>query len=107
MEIVLVGDKYLTSGFRLIGINTIEADDDEEAAKKVEELVLSGAFKIFLITEKVALRLRRLREDLLKARKFYPIFMVIPDLEGPINERIKELQQLVNQAIGVKLEFGR
>ncbi|HKZ94165.1 MAG TPA: V-type ATP synthase subunit F [Candidatus Bathyarchaeia archaeon] len=41
MDMVMVGDKYLLSGFRLIGVETIEADD-EAAAKKVEELVYEG-----------------------------------------------------------------
>lgn len=103
MEMVMVGDKYLASGFRLIGIETIEAATDDVAAKKVQELVNEGACKIILITEKVALKLKNLRENLIKTRRFYPVFVIIPDLEGPINERIRELRQLVNQAVGVKL----
>jgi vacuolar-type H+-ATPase subunit F/Vma7 len=107
MEIVMVGDRYLASGIRLTGVDTIEATNDEDAAKKVGELVLEGTYKVILITERVSLKLKKLRDDLLKARRFYPVFVIIPDLEGPINERIKELHQLVNQAIGVKLELGR
>jgi len=106
MEIVIVGNKYLTSCFRLAGVDTVEAADEEVAAKKVEDLTTQGTHKIILITEKTAVRLKSLREDMLKTRRFYPIFVIIPDLEGPVNERIRELHQLVNQAIGVKLELG-
>lgn len=106
METVIVGNKYLTSCFRLAGVDTIEAADEEEAARKTEDLILQGTYNMIFITEKVALRLKDLREDLLKTRRFYPIFVIIPDLEGPVNERIRELHQLVNQAIGVKLELG-
>jgi vacuolar-type H+-ATPase subunit F/Vma7 len=104
MEMVMVGDRYLASGFRLIGIDTMEVANDDQAAKKVEELVSEGKCKIIFITEKVALRLKALREGLLKARRFYPVFVVIPDFEGPMNVRTKELHQLVNQAIGAKLK---
>ena len=103
MDMVMIGDKYLAGGFRLIGINTIEVSNDDLAAKKVQELAFEGRFKIIFITEKVALKLRNLREDLIKTRRFYPVFVIIPDLEGALNERIRELRQLVNQAVGVKL----
>lgn len=103
MDMVMIGDKYLAGGFRLIGINTIEVPNDDVAAKKVKDLVFEGKLKIVFITEKVALKLKDLREDLIKTRKFYPVFVIIPDLEGALNERIRELRQLVNQAVGVKL----
>jgi len=99
----MIGDKYLVSGFRLIGVDTIEVASDDLAAKKVEELVFEGKCKIIFVTEKVAVKLKTLREDLIKTRRFYPVFVIVPDFEGPLNERIKELHQLVNQAIGVKL----
>ena len=79
MEIAMVADKYVASGFRLVGVDTIEAEDDNSAAKKVEELVSQGTYKIILITEKVAVKLKPLREDMLKTRRFYPIFVVVPD----------------------------
>ena len=104
MEIVMIGDQYLASGFRLIGVDTIEVTSDDAATKKVKELVLEGKCKIIIITENVALKLKVMRMDLLKIRKFYPIFLIIPDFEGPLNERVKELYQFVNQATGIKLK---
>jgi len=103
VDMVIVGDKYLVSGFRLVGIETIEVANDDLAAKKVESLVLEGKCKILFITEKVALKLKSLREDLIKTKRYYPVFVIIPDLEGSLHERIRELHQLVNQAVGVKL----
>jgi vacuolar-type H+-ATPase subunit F/Vma7 len=106
MEIVMIGDKYLVSGFRLIGIDTIEADDDASAMRKVEQLVSEGTRKVIIITERVAVKLKPLREDMLRTRRLYPIFVIVPDWEGGLNERTKELYQLVNQAIGTKLKLG-
>ena len=106
MEIVMVGDKYLASGFRLVGVETITVEDDEQAAKQVERLVSEGAYKIILITEKVAMKLKPLREDMLRTKRFYPVFVIVPDFGGTLNERQRELRQLVSQAIGVKLKLG-
>jgi vacuolar-type H+-ATPase subunit F/Vma7 len=105
MEMVMVGDKYLASGFRLIGIEASEAADDDAAAKKVEDIVSEGKYEIVIISERVALKTKTLRERLLVAKKPYPIFLIIPDFQGPLQERIKELHQLVDQAMGVKLKL--
>lgn len=105
MEMVMVGDKYLASGFRLIGIETNEVTDDDAAAKKVEDIVSEGKYEIIIISERVALKIKTLRDGLLVAKKSYPVFLIIPDFQGPLNKRIKELHQLVDQAIGVKLKL--
>ena len=105
MEIVMVGDKYLATGFRLIGIESNEVADDDAAARKVEDFVSEGKYEIVIITERVALKIKELRDSLLAAKKAYPVFLIIPDFEGPLHERIKELHQLVDQAIGVKLKL--
>jgi vacuolar-type H+-ATPase subunit F/Vma7 len=105
MGMVMVGDKYLASGFRLIGIETNEVTDDDAAAKKVENIVSEGKYEIVIISEKVALKIKTLRDGLLVAKKPYPIFLIIPDFQGPLHERIGELHQLVDKAIGVKLKL--
>lgn len=105
MEIVMVGDKYLASGFRLIGIESNEVADDDAAARKVEDFVSEGKYEIVIITERVALKIKTLRDSLLAAKKPYPVFLIIPDFQGLLHERIKELHQLVDQAIGVKLKL--
>lgn len=105
MEIVMVGDKYLASGFRLIGIESNEVTDDDAAARKVEDFVSEGKYEIVIISERVALKIKTLRDSLLVAKKPYPVFLIIPDFQGPLHERIKELHQLVEKAIGVKLKL--
>jgi vacuolar-type H+-ATPase subunit F/Vma7 len=105
MEMIMVGDKYLASGFRLIGIETNEVTDDDTAAKKVDDIVSEGKYQIVIISERVALKIRTLRDDLLSAKKPHPVFLIIPDFRGPLGERTKELHQLVDQAIGVKLKL--
>ncbi len=105
VEIVMIGNKYLVSCFRLAGVDILEASSDEDATKKLEQLISEGKYKIFIITEKISRKAKSLREDLLKAKKPYPLFLIIPDFEGPLKERITELNEYVNQAMGVKLKL--
>ena len=102
----MVGDKYLSSGFRLAGVETVTAENDDQAAKQVEKLMSEGTYKIIILTEKVAMKLKSLREDMLRTKRFYPVFVIVPDFSGTLNERQRELRQLVSQAIGVKLKLG-
>ena len=101
-----MGDRYLTTLFRMVGIDAIEVEDPDSAFAKVKQVVEAGDYKVLLITERVASELRVLREALVKERKSYPVFLVIPDFEGILGERKKELSQLVNRSVGVKLKTG-
>jgi vacuolar-type H+-ATPase subunit F/Vma7 len=65
-----------------------------------------GNCRILFVSERVALRLQELRQRMLKERTFYPVFVIIPDFDGPIGKRKEELQEAVNRSMGVKLKVG-
>jgi len=102
----MVGDRDLTSLFRMVGIDVVEAEDEDSAVAKVQKLVDEGSPKILFITERVALRLKELREKLLKEKRLYPVFAIIPDLGGALGTRKEELREFVNKSMGVKLKVG-
>ncbi len=102
----MIGDKYLSSVFRLAGIEALEIEDEDSAVEKAEELVEEGKCSVLFVTERIAVALSELREKLLRKKKFYPIFVIIPDFGGTVGVRKKELAQLVNKSIGVKLKVG-
>ena len=106
MDVAIVGDRYLVTLFRMLGIETVEVEDPGLALGKVKQLVEAGDFKVLLITERVASKLRSFRETLVKERRSYPVFLIIPDFEGVLGERKEELSQLVNRSVGVKLKTG-
>jgi vacuolar-type H+-ATPase subunit F/Vma7 len=106
MDVGVVGERYLVNLFRLIGVEAVEAGNEDLAVAKVEELADEGKYRLLIVTEKVALRLKNLREKLLKEKKLYPVLVVIPDFDGPLGERKKELNQLVNRSLGVKLKMS-
>jgi vacuolar-type H+-ATPase subunit F/Vma7 len=106
MDVMIVGDKYLTTLFRLIGIETREAENEDSAVAKAQEIIETGECKVLFVSERIAMRLKNMRENLLNERKVYPILVVIPGFEGVLGERKKELTQLVNRSIGIKLKVG-
>ncbi len=105
-DIVLIGDRFLTSLFKFVGVDTVEEPNDELAAKKVCDLVADEQYKIIMITENVAFKLTELRNNLLTTHRLYPIFVVVPGLEQTFGERENQLKQLVSQSLGIKLKFG-
>jgi vacuolar-type H+-ATPase subunit F/Vma7 len=106
LDIAVVGDRHITSVFRLAGVEAILAENDESAVDQVMKLAEEGACKVIIVTEKVSSKLKGLREELLKERQSYPIFIVIPDFEGPLGLRSAELQERVNRSVGAKLKAG-
>jgi vacuolar-type H+-ATPase subunit F/Vma7 len=105
-EIVVIGDKFLNSLFQLDGIKTIEVPDDDAATHKVYELMIEEKYKLIIINENVASKLKDFRQNLLITHRFYPVFLIIPGLDGSLKNRITELRQLVSQSLGIKLKFG-
>jgi vacuolar-type H+-ATPase subunit F/Vma7 len=106
LEVVMVGDKYLATCFRLAGVRTIITDSDDETIRRLTELVIDEKIEVVIVAERVAMKMKSLREEQLRTGKLSPIFVIVPDFEGPLDERTKELRQLVNRAVGMKLKLG-
>lgn len=106
MEVVMVGDKYLAACFRLAGVRTVTTENDIETVKKVTELVMNERIGTVIISERTAMKMKTFREDQLKTGKPSPIFIIVPDFEGSLDERTNELHELVNRAMGMKLKLG-
>ena len=106
MDVAIVGERYLATLFRVAGIHAVAAANEDAAVAEAKSIIEAGQCKILFITERVASRLRSLRESLVTERKPFPVFVVIPDFEGVLGERKKELTELINRSLGVKLETG-
>jgi vacuolar-type H+-ATPase subunit F/Vma7 len=103
MSIVAVGDEFLITGFRLAGVPGVVVNDEAEARERIDEIIKEKKCKVVMISEDMAIRLKSDRE---KWRKnVYPLFVIVPGLEGPRLERVRELYSLVSQAVGVKLKL--
>jgi vacuolar-type H+-ATPase subunit F/Vma7 len=103
MSVVVIGDEFFITGYRLAGVPGFVVRDESEARERIEEIMKEGKCKIVIISEGMAIKLRKDRERW--RDKVYPIFAIIPGLEGPKGERLNELYSLVSQAVGVKLKL--
>ena len=105
MSIVSIGDEFFVNNFRLVGVPGFVAKNEIEARNKIEELIKERKCKIVVIPESMAIKLKKDREKWREG--VYPIFAIVPGLEGPKGERLHELYFLVSQAVGVKLKLER
>ncbi|MCD6443749.1 hypothetical protein CW710_00070 [Candidatus Bathyarchaeota archaeon] len=105
MSIVAVGDRYFVLVFRLVGIRGREVSDEKEAEEEVKKLISNEECRVIILDERLAFRVKRLREEIMRKEKPYPIFVIVPGLEGSKGLRIQEMHNLIEQAIGVRLKF--
>lgn len=105
MDVAFIGRRALTYAFTLIGISAYVINDLSEAENFFEKLVKAN-ISVLILEEDVYRHLCELGVykpgSLVK-----PILMVIPSLKGSEGYRLRELYDLISQAVGVKLELER
>ena len=106
MSVTAVGDSYFITALRLAGVDGRNAHDAREAEQVIDQLIKEGRCKVLLIPEDLALKLKKKRKELSNNRRIYPVFAIIPGLNGPVGERVKEIHQFISQAVGVKLKLS-
>jgi vacuolar-type H+-ATPase subunit F/Vma7 len=104
-SVAIIADKYLATGFRLAGVVAFPVQSPKEASVTLQKMVAEDKYDIIIMTEKLAIALKREREAILARRKGRPVMAVIPDFEGPTGERIRELHSLISQSVGAELKF--
>jgi vacuolar-type H+-ATPase subunit F/Vma7 len=104
-SVAIIADKYLATGFRLAGVVAFPVQSPKEASVTLQKMVAEDKYDIIIMTEKLAMALKREREAILARRKGRPVMAVIPDFEGPTGERIRELHSLISQSVGAELKF--
>jgi len=105
MNVIAIGDEYFVTFFRLAGIRGIAAEG-EELGRKVKEIVEEGKYDAVIVSEKNLEGIEKVRNELLRTGRLYPIFIVVPDLSGATGKRLEELYQMIALAVGVRLKLG-
>jgi vacuolar-type H+-ATPase subunit F/Vma7 len=107
LSVVSVGDSYFVTALRAAGVDGRVADSPKDAEEIVDTLVSEGRCKVIIVPERVGSILERKRDELGKRGIYYPIFAVVPGLDGEIGkERTKRLYELISQAVGARLKLG-
>jgi len=106
-KIVFVGSEYLAIAFSVIGIESHPVFDVIDAEKTVSKLVERDDVDVLMLTEDLYVELSRRYVKFKKEGKNKPVLMIVPPLSGPLGKRTEDLYNLISQAVGVRLEFGR
>lgn len=103
MRVAIIADKYLSTSFRLAGVEAFPAENADEASARLDEILKDEQYKVVILPENLAETLKDKRDELISKGRVFPVFAVIPDFEGSKRLREKELYQAVEKAIGSKL----
>lgn len=106
MSVVSIGDSYFVTSLRSVGVEGRVVSSGGEAEQVLELLAEGGKCKVLIVPESLAHALDPRRDELSRRGVVYPVFAVVPDLEGRVGERTNRLYRLVSQAVGAKLKLG-
>jgi len=105
MKFYCIADEDTVRGFRLAGVIGAVAAAPPEAIAAVQSAAARPDCAVIILTEKTADAIRPL-VDQIRAGQERPLIVEIPGPEGAPRER-KSLRQLVQEAIGIRLEPER
>jgi vacuolar-type H+-ATPase subunit F/Vma7 len=106
LSVVALGEPYFVTSLRAAGVEGRIVQTAKEAEDAVEQLANEGKCKVVVISEGLAAKLDRKRDELAKRGEFYPVFAVVPGMKKEAEGRTRRLYELVSQAVGARLKLG-
>lgn len=106
MSVNALGDEYFVTALRAVGAEGNIVQSTKEAEDAVDLLVAKGNCKVIVLPYNLGIALERKRDELSRRGLYYPVFVLIPGIDGIIEERTHRLYELVSQAVGAKLKLG-
>jgi len=94
----------VSTAFKLVGAKAFPVSSPQEAREKLRR-VLEGEYKVVVLTEEVASMVKDERRRIAASGEVVPVFVVVPSFKGHENLRLKELHDLISQAVGAKLKL--
>lgn len=102
-NIAYVGDELSVSGFRMIGFNAVQANNDKELLLKlVADLIEEGTSIIFIIEEYAVI----IQDEIEKMMERYNVTVVrVPSKAGSTGTGLQRIKELCIKALGSDLLF--
>lgn len=102
-KIGIIGERDSVIGFMALGFSVHEAQDLEQAKKKLHELARSGEFAVIYIVENYAVELE---EDIARYKALpLPAITVIPGVKGGNGYGMANIKEAVERAVGADILF--
>jgi vacuolar-type H+-ATPase subunit F/Vma7 len=98
----VIGDSDMITGFRLVGVEGIEAFTNDEARQALLKALARSDIGVIIISETFSTD-PSIREEVNKLRqeRVTPLIVEIPGSKGPANET--QLSDIVSKILGIKM----
>ncbi len=103
---IFVGDEILATAFKLIGVESKVAFDIIDAEKIINKILDEAMADLLIIPEDLYEKLVERHFKFRREGKEKPILAVVPGLRGATGRRLKDIYNLISQAVGVRLKLG-
>ncbi len=97
--IAVTDDEVLALGFEMIGIPARVIKGRRNLLRFFRDHEAELPHVVFM-NERVADEIADYRHNLLRRKKIYPVFAIVPDMEGARGTRLKELASLLAKVLG-------
>jgi len=101
MNICVIGDKDMTTGFRLAGITAAYPVEKIVNAGEALENALQKEYDLIIISENhasyVSEQIKKLRQ------KPHPVVIEVPDKTGTTGHAKKNIEEMIRRAVGVDI----
>jgi vacuolar-type H+-ATPase subunit F/Vma7 len=98
----VIGDSDMITGFRLVGVEGIEASTADEARHALNKAVSRNDVGVIIVSESFFTD-PSMREEVDKVRKdrVTPLIVEIPGSKGPANKM--QLSDMISKILGIKM----
>ena len=98
----VIGDSDMITGFRLVGVEGIEASTADEAQQALHKALARSDVGVIIISEAFSTD-PSLREevDKLRQERVTPLIVEIPGSKGPVNKT--QLSDIVSKILGINM----
>lgn len=103
-RIAVFGDRESVYGFAALGLDTVFANDAEDAAAQFKALCQSGGYSIIFVTESYAAMLEKEIEKYKDSPS--PAVILIPGVSGNTGEGLDAVRRSVERAVGSDIFAG-
>ena len=98
----VIGDSDMITGFRLVGVEGIEASTTDEARQALLKALARSDIGLIIISEALSTDLSMREEvDKLRQERVTPLIVEIPGSKGPTNKM--QLSDIVSKILGIKM----
>ena len=99
-RIAVVGERELTIGYNLLGIEDTFITSGDEASKTIQDLFSSGSYSLIIISDAVRSSLPAIFRKKIEA-SIEPLVIFMPALEGNIQE--ESISVLAKRVLGISI----